>query len=71
MKGAWGMKEWGRNFEDCFEWGVGNGKEVLFLKDVWVGNEDLKSKFSRLFSLCCNKEGNLVSCEEWFNGIWD
>ena len=64
------MKECCRNFENYFAWGVGNGKEVLIWKDVWVGNEDLKSKFPRLFSLCCYKEGNLESCGEWINGSW-
>ena len=56
FEGVWGMEEWGRNFENCFEWRVGNEKEVLFWKDVWVGNKDLKSKYPRLFSLCGSKK---------------
>ena len=55
----------------CCEWRVGNGKDILFWKDVWVGNEDLKSKFPRLYSLCGNKEGNLESCGEWVNDSWE
>jgi len=39
------LEEWGRNFEDRFEWGVGNEKEVKFWEDLLVGNIDLKSKF--------------------------
>jgi len=54
------MEDCGRNFEDCFEWRVGNEKEVLFSKDVWEGKRDLKSKFPRLFSFCGYKECNLV-----------
>jgi len=65
------MEEWGRTFENCCEWRVGNGKDILFWKDVWVGNEDLKSKFPRLYSLCDNKEGNLESCGEWLNDSWE
>jgi len=29
------MEEWGRNFEECVEWDVGNGKKVLFWDDVY------------------------------------
>jgi len=36
-----------------------------------VGNEDLKSKFPRLYSLCGNKEGNLESCKECVNNSWE
>ncbi len=64
LKGVWGMEDWGKSFENCCEWRVGDGKDILFWKDVWVGNEDLKSKFPRLFSLCGNKEGSLQSCGE-------
>jgi len=70
LKGVWGMVEWGRTFENCYEWRVGNRKDILFWKDVWVGNEDLKNKFPRMYSLCGNKKGNLESCEEWVNGSW-
>jgi len=62
LKGVWGMEDWGKSFENCCKWRMGDGKDILFWKDVWVGNEDLKSKFPRLFSLCGNKEGSLQSC---------
>ena len=62
LEGGLGMEDWGKSFENCCEWRVGDEKDILFWKDVWVGNEDLKSKFSRLFSLCGNKEGSLQSC---------
>jgi len=39
LKGVWGMKEWDRTFENCCEWRVGNGKDILFWKDVWMGKE--------------------------------
>jgi len=65
------MEEWGRTFDSCCEWRVGDGNDVLFWKDVWVGNEDLKSKFPRLFSLCINKESSVESCGEWVNDSWE
>jgi len=61
LKGIWSMEEWGRNFEECVEWDVGNGKNVLLWVDVWVDNEELKSRFLRLFSLSTSKDANLES----------
>jgi len=40
LKGVWGMEDWGKSFENCCEWRVGD--DILFWKDVWVGNEDLE-----------------------------
>ena len=34
------LEDWGRTFEDCFKWVVGNGKEVFLWKDNWVGFGD-------------------------------
>jgi len=58
------------DFEECFEWAVENRKKILSWDDVWVGNEDLKSKFLRLFSLSNNKDAKLGSFGEWLNGYW-
>ena len=55
LKGIWEMEDWGKSFENCCEWRVGDGKDILFWKDVWVGNEDLKSKFPRLFCVVIKK----------------
>ena len=71
LEGGLGVEDWGKSFENCCEWRVGDGKDILFWKDVWVGNEDLKSKFPRLFSLCGNKECSLQSCGEWVNDRWE
>ena len=30
FEGVWGMEEWDRTFENCCEWRVGNGKDILF-----------------------------------------
>jgi len=58
------MNEWGRSFEKCDDWDVENGKNVLFWDDVWANNEDLKSRFPRLFSLSISKDANLDSFGE-------
>jgi len=49
---------------------VGNGKNIFFWDDVWVGNEDLKSRFLRLFSLSISKDANIESFGNWDNDSW-
>jgi len=41
--------EWGRNFKGFLEWTIGNGNNILFWDDVWLGSEALKSGFPRFF----------------------
>jgi len=53
---VWRSVEWGGKFEDCFNWEVGNGRDILFWTDNWVVLGVLKSKFLRLFSLSVLKE---------------
>ena len=64
------MEEWGRSFEDCLKWEVGNGKTISFWEDRWVGNVTLKSKFLRLYSLIVDKDISLNLCEDWINSVW-
>lgn len=59
----WKLKDWGMNFEDHFKWEVGNGKSINLWEDMWVGNDALKRKFQRLFSLSVFKEA-LLDCYE-------
>jgi len=33
---VWSSEKWGRKFEDCVNWEVGNGKDILFWSDNWV-----------------------------------
>ena len=70
MKGIWKMEEWGRSFENCFEWAIRNEEKISLWDDVWMGNENLRSKFPRLFSLSISKDANLAPFEEWLNGSW-
>jgi len=41
--------------------------EISFWKDKWTDNEELKDKFSRLFSLSTNKDSKLYQVREWNN----
>jgi len=52
-------------------WKVGNGKEIRFWEDKWVGNLELKNKFPRLFSLCGDKDKLLECCGVWEEGEWN
>jgi len=64
------LEDWGKTFEARFKWEVGNGKEVFFWKDNWLGSEDLKSRFPRLFSLSMVEDAKLFRCGDWVNNIW-
>jgi len=47
--------------------------EIIFLfwDDVWLGSEDLKSRFPRLFYLSISNEACLDSFEEWASDSWN
>ncbi|XP_068491914.1 uncharacterized protein [Phaseolus vulgaris] len=68
-KKIWKLEKWGTNFEDGFKWEVGNGKSIKFWEDRWVGNDILKNKFPRLFSLCVEKDVSLEHCGFWANSV--
>ena len=71
LKVIWKLEEWGRSFEDCFVWEIGNGQSLKLWEDKWVGNEALKSKFPRLFSLSDSKEASLDCCGTRVNNGWE
>ena len=71
LKAIWSMEEWGREFDDRFNWKVGNGKESRFWEDKWVGDLELKNKFPRLYSLCRDKDELLECCGVWEEGEWN
>jgi len=68
---VWSSEKWGRKFEDCVNWEVENGKDILFWSDNWVTSGDLKSRFPRLFSLSVLKEANIRECGSKANGVWE
>ncbi|GKU95341.1 hypothetical protein SLEP1_g8712 [Rubroshorea leprosula] len=49
-----------------FWWEVGEGCQVCFWRDIWVGNKSLRDLFPRLFQLAINKEGSVKE-----NGTWE
>lgn len=49
---------------------LGDGKEISFWEDVWVGAVPLKSKFPRLFHLCLDKDGKMGNMGMWEEGVW-
>ena len=70
LKEVWASEGWGRNFEDRVEWKVGNGKNVYFWEDSWLGSDALKKVFPRLFSLCLVKGAKVVDLGSWSVGVW-
>jgi len=38
-------------FDKSFEWVLGEGNKVKFWEDIWAGEETLKCRFSRLYSI--------------------
>jgi len=57
LKEVWSLDEWENSFEDTFSFlEVGNGMEIRFWEDKWVGNLNLKDTFPRLFTISSNKD---------------
>ena len=70
LKEVWDSEGWGRNFEDRVEWKVGNGNDIYFWEDMWLGSDALKKVFPRLFSLCLVKDAKVVELGSWSAGVW-
>ncbi|GJR72598.1 putative RNA-directed DNA polymerase [Tanacetum coccineum] len=49
---------------------VGNGREVSFWLDRWIGDFRLCDRFPRLFHLDSRLEGRLVEKGRWVEGVW-
>jgi len=67
LKKIWKLEMWGSNFGDCLNWEIGNGKDIKLWEDRWVGNDPLKTKFPRLFSLSVEKDMTLACSGFWAN----
>jgi len=70
LKEVWASEGWGRSFEDGFKWKVGDGKDISFWEDNWLGCDALKRVFSRLFSISSTKEAMVAELGSWINGVW-
>ena len=49
---------------------VGDGRDIMFWTDRWVGDQRLCDRFSRLFHLDRTKEGSVFDKGSWVNGEW-
>ncbi|GKV10568.1 hypothetical protein SLEP1_g21912 [Rubroshorea leprosula] len=56
--------------ERGFELDVGEGKEMLFWKENWVGIGELANLFPRLFLLSTGKENVISQMGKWKNREW-
>ncbi|GAU41394.1 hypothetical protein TSUD_244790 [Trifolium subterraneum] len=57
-------------FSGLLKWRIGDGKLVLFWKDIWMDHSTLKSRYFNLFSLSQDKEGKISDMGEWTNNAW-
>jgi len=70
LKEIWKSEGWRGKFENRFKWEVGNGRDILFWEDNWLGSGALKSRYLRLFSLSVNKEVSLSDSRVYDNNVW-
>ncbi|XP_068477366.1 uncharacterized protein [Phaseolus vulgaris] len=70
LKEVWNSEGWGRSFEYGVKWKVGDGKEISFWEDNWLGCGNLKGVFSRLFSISSAKDAKVAELGYWYNGVW-
>ncbi|GKV47185.1 hypothetical protein SLEP1_g54104 [Rubroshorea leprosula] len=53
-----------------FRWMVGDGRQVGFWRELWVGDKSLKELCPRLFELAMNKSGMVCEMGVWDRGLW-
>lgn len=58
-----------QRFSSCVQKVVGNGMNTFFWTDPWINGGTLKERYSRLFSLCMNKEGVVVDFVRWQDSV--
>jgi len=69
LEEIWRSEGWKGSFEDNCIWEVRNGREIMLWKDKWLGDEALKDKFPRLFSICSGKGDKLWQGGEWNSNL--
>jgi len=67
---VWALEGWGSSFEDGFKWKVGDGEDIFFSEDSWLGCDALKRVFPRLFSICSAKDAKVTELGFWANDVW-
>ncbi|GLT50396.1 hypothetical protein SLA2020_238830 [Shorea laevis] len=53
-----------------FRWEVGEGNQVGFWRELWVGNKNLRDLCPRLYELSTNKLGNISDMGVWEGDKW-
>ncbi|GKA22184.1 cysteine-rich receptor-like protein kinase [Tanacetum coccineum] len=64
------IDELGIGFTSSFECKVGNGMDISFWGDIWVGSSRLRDRFSRLCHLDRRKEGRVGENRRWGDNGW-
>ncbi|XP_071694823.1 uncharacterized protein [Rutidosis leptorrhynchoides] len=59
----------GLDINSFFEKKIGDGRDVLFWKDIWTGDTSLKDKFPRLFRLDTNQDTCVNERVQLVNGL--
>ncbi|GKC09089.1 reverse transcriptase domain, reverse transcriptase zinc-binding domain protein [Tanacetum coccineum] len=60
----------GLDFSSSFVGEVGNGRDIRFWTDRWVGGVRLCDRFPRLYHLDRRKEGMMAEKGNWVEGAW-
>ncbi|XP_071728610.1 uncharacterized protein [Rutidosis leptorrhynchoides] len=61
------MAKRGYNLNNSFLRNIGEGRDVLFWEDLWVGDQCLKDKFPRLYHLEEVKDAKVSDRVSWIN----
>ncbi|XP_021299953.1 uncharacterized protein LOC110428443 [Herrania umbratica] len=49
---------------------VGNGENIYFWTDEWIGTGTLAQMFPRIFALANNKNGRIAEYDRWEENVW-
>nr|GEY09661.1 transposon TX1 [Tanacetum cinerariifolium] len=60
----------GLEFVSSFVGEVGNGNDIRFWVDIWVGGVRLCDLFPRLYHLDRSKEGRVAEKRKWVDNVW-
>ncbi|GJZ22883.1 hypothetical protein Tco_0559922 [Tanacetum coccineum] len=60
----------GIEYTSSLFYNVGNGRDVLFWLDRWIGDFRLCDRFPRLFHLDRRLEGRVAEKGRWVEGVW-
>lgn len=49
---------------------LGNGRDISFWDDCWVGDQRLRDRFTRLYNAALNKDARISESGFWVEGVW-